>query len=59
MATQKANNDQSRNDALERLIQILEAEVPPLLAEKKNFKIVINGSGGGTLKVEVTKYLDA
>lgn len=43
--------------ALRRLIETVEAELAALLASKQNFKVTINGGGGRSFTVEVSKYV--
>lgn len=42
---------------LRRLIEAVEAELAALLASKQNFKVTINGGGGRSFTVEVSKYV--
>lgn len=43
---------------LRRLLETIEVELTALLASKQNFKVTINGSGGGrSVTVEVSKYV--
>lgn len=58
---QQSVSDAGHNDenqqALERLLEAVKAELAALLASKQNFKVIINGSAGRSFTVEVSKYV--
>lgn len=56
-ASYEGGGECGEDEALERLWERLAPELRALLAERQNFKIVINGSAGRTFAVEVVKTL--
>lgn len=56
-AEYNAGHNDENQQALERLLEAVKAELAALLASKQNFKVIINGSAGRSFTVEVSKYV--